>query len=169
MGSLLTTLHTRKLIDGDLYQREGRYIDSLRSSFQVQESRTRNFRSIEDSIRSTYRVYIGWGLALLSLFFGIVARPFYAPVPKNQLLTIPSLAELVMLVALTLLVAGMVYSKLSTYMISTKRDEASLRYFVQARYHPGSWLLVRSFLDDNKIAIFVFLLLVISAFTASFA
>src|SRR5690606_42004105 len=32
MGSLLTTLNTRKLIEGDLNQREGRYIDSLRSS-----------------------------------------------------------------------------------------------------------------------------------------
>lgn len=168
MGSLLTTLHSRKLIDGELYQREGRYIDSLRSSFQVQESRTRNFRSIEDSIRSTYRVYIGWGLALLSLFFGIVARPFYAPVPADQLVTIPSLVELILLVALILLLARLVYSKLSAYMISTKRDEASLRHFVSARYQPSPWRLVGSFLKDNKLAVAILVLLLAGALATSF-
>jgi hypothetical protein len=168
MGSLLTTLHTRKLIDGDLYQREGRYIDSLRSSFQVQESRTKNFRSIEDSTRSTYRVYIGWTLALVSLFFGIVARPFYAPVPESELLTIPSLGALALFVPLILLVATLLYRKVTAHMIRTKLDEASVRYFVQARYHQSNGQLVGSFLEDNKTAIFVFLLLVIGAISAAF-
>lgn len=168
MGSLLTTLHTRKLIDGDLYQREGRYIDSLRSSFQVQESRTRNFRSIEDSTRSTYRVYIGWTLALVSLFFGIVARPFYAPVAESQLMAIPSFGELALFVTLILLVATLVYTKLTAHMISTKLDEASVRYFVQARYHPSGWRIVGSFLEDNKTAIFVFMVLLIGAISAAF-
>ncbi|WP_297797294.1 hypothetical protein [uncultured Marinobacter sp.] len=167
MGSLLTTLHTRKLIDGDLHQREGRYIDSLRSSFQVQESRTRNFRSIEDSTRSTYRVYIGWTLALVSLFFGIVARPFYAPVPESELLNIPSLGELALFVPLILLVATLLYRKVTAHMISTKLDEASVRYFVQARYHQSNGQLVRTFLSDNRNTLFIFALLVIGAFAAS--
>ncbi|MBN8239887.1 hypothetical protein JF541_12055 [Marinobacter hydrocarbonoclasticus] len=167
MGSLLTTLHTRKLIDGDLYQREGRYIDSLRGSFQVQESRTRNFRSIEDSIRSTNRVYFGWGLALLSLFFGIIARPFYAPVPDNELLPLPSLWDVVLFVTLGLLVIKLVYTRLTTYMINTKLDEASVRHFVQARYHLSGSHLIRSFLEDNKKAIYVLLLLVLGAVVAA--
>jgi|GEM_PF-4056766 hypothetical protein len=167
MGSLLTTLHTRKLIDGDLYQREGQYIDSLRSSFQVQESRTKNFRTIEDSERSTYQVYIGWTLALISLFFGIVARPFYAPVPESELLTIPSLGELALFLLLILLVATLLYRKVTAHMISTKLDEASVRYFVQARYHQSNGQLVRTFLADNRHTLFVFALLVIGAVAAS--
>ncbi|MGO1232827.1 MAG: hypothetical protein ACTMHG_03800, partial [Marinobacter sp.] len=67
-----------------------------------------------------------------------------------------------------LLVARLVYTKLTAHMISTKLDEASVRYFVQARYNTSSWQLVRSFLEDNKIAILVFMILVIGAFAASF-
>lgn len=163
MGSLLATMRSRKLIDEDTYQREVCYVDSLRSSFHVQESRTRNSRSIEDSTRSTYRVYIGWTLALVSLFFGIIARPFYAPVEKSELLAIPSLDQLALYVLLIFLVAALVYTKLTAHMIRTKLDETSVRHFVQTRYKPSRYSFVKSFLKDHKTLIIVLIFLVIGA------
>lgn len=166
MGSLLTTLHFSRLIDAELHQREENYIDSLRRSFQTQESRSKNYRAIEDATRSTYRVYIGWGLALISLFFGIVARPFYKPVLESEQFAIPSFIDLALFVLLFLLVGGLLYKKMSAYMIASKLDEASIRHFVHARYQQGAWQLVRAFLEDNKEVIFVFLLLVTGAVAA---
>jgi len=165
-GSLLTTLHSCGMIDDNLYQRESSYIESLRSSFQTQESRSKNYRAIEDSARSRYRVYIGWFLALVSLFFGIVARPFYKQIPDSGQIAIPPLTDLILLTLLLLLVTRLVYQKVSAYMISSKLDEASIRHFVQSRYHQGRYQLVRSFLEENRKVIFVFLLLVVSAFSA---
>ncbi len=170
MGSLLTTLHTSGMINDDLFKREESYIGSLRSSFQTQESRSKNYRAIEDSTRSTYRVYIGWVLALLSLFFGIVARPFYSQVPESNQVTIPlTFTELTTLFALTLLVATQLYRKVSDHFIRSRLDETSIRHFVTARYGKGKWQLLGMFLKDNKGIIFTFLLLLAGTLTTYWA
>lgn len=166
MGSLLTTLHYSSLIDEGLYRREENYIASLRSSFQTQESRSKNYRAIEDTTKSKYRVYVGWGLALVSLFFGVVMRPFYKPIPESEQFALPSFIDLALLTILFLLVGGLLYKKVSAHMVASKLDEASIRRFVHKRYQMGAWQLVRAFLRDNREVIFVFLLLVAGAVAA---
>lgn len=167
MGSLLNTLHSGELINKDTCQHEASYIDALRSSFQTQESRSKNIRAIEESTRSTYRIYIGWTLALVSLFFGIVARPYYQQVPESHKFQIPlTFSDLTLLSLLILFIACLLYLRLSAHFISAKLDETSIRHFVSSRHGHGKWQLVKSFTIDNRWGIFAFLLLVAGALVA---
>jgi hypothetical protein len=150
MASLLTTLHDTGMVDDDIYQREKSYHEALKASFQAQDSRVKNHRTVAEGEHARYRVYFGWFLALTSLFLGIVARPFYGPVPESQLMQIPlSFSELGLAFLVFLLVVLCVYKALTTHMVKCRLDETTLRGFSIDRYAKSGFPLVMSILRDN--------------------
>lgn len=135
MASLLTSLYYEGWVDEKTFQREKSYQDALKSSFQVQDSRVNHSHAIEEETRSKYRVYFGWTLAVSSLFFAVIARPFYTAVPADLQISLSiDFAELVGLFILVLLVVAVVYNSVVNKMVRLRLDEKSFRHFVLQRY-----------------------------------
>lgn len=116
MNSLNSSLYDMNIFCERIYKRECAYIDSLSSSFKAQFHRQVQFNDRKEQIKQKWRVYVGWGIASLSLIWAFLGRTFIKINEENRIDTDWGLTNFIFL-TITLIIAG-----LYTYKKRSRRD-----------------------------------------------
>lgn len=134
MSSLCASLRSKDYLDEDSFKRELLYLSSLSKSFSVQvEKREKKEKCIED-IKSVYRVYVAWGLSLISIIWLTSFRGFFE-YPNNLKITVKfSILEHAVILITILICAYFTYRYRVNRKIRNTIDEKGFISWVEKNY-----------------------------------
>jgi hypothetical protein len=135
MNSFCVSLRNDGYLTDKLYEREVEYLKSIKESFSVQTDKQDKKNSRTAEIKSIYRVYIAWGLSLISVVWLTTIKNFINYEQEAKIANSYSLSEHIVILIALLMASLYIYKKQVSYKIKNTLNTEGLICWIEQHYN----------------------------------